>query len=407
LRSDLNTINAMTDPQSHVAPPAPSPLSDPRQPAAPAGSGGGPRHGLDRERLFFIFFFAAYFFLLYELFRVLAPFLSPLLGAVMLALVAYPAHQAVARALKRPGPAAAISTLLVMITVVVPVTLLVWLVVREAGAAVPALREWLAAQRELGAAISQEGLPAPFDRLWSGANRLAEAIELDLRAIALETVRDVGNRVTTFGAAMVREFFAVLFQIVILLLALFFFLRDGPRMVRAIMDLVPMEEDNKRLILAGLDRTLVAMVRGTLITATAQGTLTGVGLAIFGIPFPVLLGFVATFLAVVPFVGAALVWAPAAIYLLASGSTGAALGLTAWGLVVVGLVDNVLRPMVVGEHAKLPIALLFLGVLGGFQVYGLIGGLISPLLIACVFAFARIYRERYLDRPVAAEPLSD
>ncbi|MDX2223699.1 MAG: AI-2E family transporter [Rhodospirillaceae bacterium] len=365
------------------------------------------RLGADRERLFFIFFFAVYFFLIYELFRVLAPFLAPLLGAVMLALVAYPAHLAVARAIKRPGPAAALSTLMVMVTVVVPVTMLVWLVVREAGAAVPALREWLAAQRELGAAISQDGLPASLDRLWAGANRLAEAMELDLRAIALETVRDLGNRVTTFGAAMVREFFAVLFQIVILLFALFFFLRDGPRMVRAVMDLVPMEEDNKQLILAGLDRTLVAMVRGTLITATAQGTLTGVGLAIFGIPFPVLLGFVATFLAVVPFVGAALVWAPAAIYLLASGSTGAALGLTAWGLVVVGLVDNVLRPMVVGEHAKLPITLLFLGVLGGFQVYGLIGGLISPLLIACVFAFARIYRERYLDRPAAAPAVSD
>lgn len=98
---------------------------------------------------------------------------------------------------------------------------------------------------------------------------------------------------------------------------------------------------------------------------------------------------------VVPFVGASLIWAPAALYLLLSDQTMAALGLTAWGLIVVGLVDNFLRPMIVGGHARLPITLLFLGVLGGLQIYGLVGALISPLLIACVFAFARIYRERY------------
>jgi predicted PurR-regulated permease PerM len=100
----------------------------------------------------------------------------------------------------------------------------------------------------------------------------------------------------------------------------------------------------------------------------------------------------------VPFVGAALVWVPAAIYLFLTDHPAAAIGLAVWGLLFVGLVDNILRPMVVGEHSRLPISLLFLGVLGGIQVYGLIGGLISPLLIACVVAFARIYRERYLGQ---------
>jgi predicted PurR-regulated permease PerM len=126
--------------------------------------------------------------------------------------------------------------------------------------------------------------------------------------------------------------------------------------------------------------------------------MTGIGLAIFGAPFPILLGFAATFLAVVPFVGAALVWAPAAVYLFLANHPEAAIGLILWGLLFVGLVDNILRPLVVGEHSRLPITLLFLGVLGGIQVYGLIGGLISPLLIAGVFAFARIYRESYVGQ---------
>ena len=353
----------------------------------------------DRDRLFVIFFFAVYFFLLYQLVRVLAPFLAPLLGAAMLALVAYPFREKLERWVASPTANAAAVTVLVMVTVVVPVFLMAWLVTREATVAVPAISAWLTAHRDAGWQFGDHSLPAAAARLWNAASALFDRIGLDLAAVAQEGVRQIGNQVTVMGASMVREFFALAFALIILLFALFFFLRDGPQIVTKLLDLVPMEQDSKRVVLDSLNRTLVAMVRGTVITASAQGALTGVGLALFGVPFPILLGFVATFMAVVPFVGAALVWAPAAVYLFLTGETVMALGLIAWGLIAVGLIDNLLRPIVVGTHAQLPATLLFLGVLGGFQVYGLIGGLISPLLIACVFAFARIYRERYSIQP--------
>ena len=349
----------------------------------------------DRQRLFSVFFFAVYFFLLYQLFRVLAPFLAPLLSAVMLALVVFPLRQLLERALRRPNVAALLTTIIVTVTVVVPVSVLAWLLVREAGTAIPAVREWLAGQQGEGQSFAQGPLAAPLLALWETVSGYAAIIELDLRAVALAAVRDIGNRVTTAGAAMVREFFIVQFQLIIFIAALFFFLRDGPRMIAALIDLVPMENANKAVVINSLDRTLVAMVRGTVVTAVAQGTMTGLGLGLFGLPYPILLGFAATFLSVVPFVGAALVWIPAAVYLLLTDHTVAAVGLTIWGLLVVGMIDNVLRPWVVGGHSRLPITLLFLAVLGGIQVYGLIGGLLSPLLLASVFAFARIYRERY------------
>jgi predicted PurR-regulated permease PerM len=359
----------------------------------------GKNRAFDRERLFVIFFFAAYFFLLYQLSKVLAPFLAPLLSAAMLALVAFPMRQKLSRWVISPTANAAIVTLLVTVTVVVPVFLLIWLVTREATAALPAISAWIAVQQATGWPFVDHSMPAAIDGLWSAARTFFGRIELDLAAVAQEGVREIGNRVTVLGASMVREFFALTFALIILLFALFFFLRDGPRLVSGLLDLVPMQPDSKRLVLDSLNRTLVAMVRGTVITASAQGALTGVGLAMFGVPFPVLLGFVATFMSVVPFVGAALVWAPAALYLMLSGETVMALGLVAWGMIVVGLIDNLLRPIVVGTHAQLPATLLFLGVLGGFQVYGLVGGLISPLLIACVWAFARIYRQRYAPAP--------
>ncbi|WP_373510738.1 AI-2E family transporter [Thiocapsa sp.] len=114
-------------------------------------------------------------------------------------------------------------------------------------------------------------------------------------------MRQAGNAITRFGANLVTQFFVVLLHLIVLMFALFFFLRDGPQLVRRVVELVPMEENGKGLVLGGLDRILVAMLRGTVMTASAQG----LGLALFGVPFPVLLGFAATFLAVVPFVARA------------------------------------------------------------------------------------------------------
>ncbi|MDQ7249823.1 AI-2E family transporter [Dongia sedimenti] len=354
----------------------------------------------NRERLLVVFFFAAYFFLIYQLFLVLAPFLAPLLGAAMLALVVFPLRQFVLRRIPSPSVASLLITILVMVTVIVPASVLTWILVREAAQMVPELNAWLTAQRSQGWPMTRNGELAAFDRLLAAAQRFFDMIELDVPSVASETVRELGNRITSAGATIVRKFVTVLFQLFILLLALFFFLRDGPSMIARLMDLVPMEAESKAMVLRGLDRTVVAMVRGTLITASAQGLLVGIGLAVAGIPYPVLLGFVATFLAVVPFIGTAIVWVPAVVYLVMTDQIGAAIGLTVWGVVAVGLIDNLLRPIVVGSHARLPATLLFLGVLGGFQVYGPVGGLISPLLIACVIAFARIYRERY--RPPGA-----
>lgn len=350
----------------------------------------------DRRLLFLVFFFAVYFYLLYQLARVLSPFMAPLFGAVVAVLIFYPLHTWLLGRLKRPTVAAAASTAIVLVTIVVPVIVLAWLLVRETAAVVPAVQDWLAQRGDLASALESLPLPAPLEKTWHAVLGYIQHWNVDLRSVAVEALRDLGNSVTHVGAATVRGFFGVLLDLIVLVLTMFFFFRDGTAIVRWILDLVPMEEANKMLIVGRLDRTLSAIVRGAFITASVQGALTGVGLAVAGVPFPVVLGFVAALLSVVPFLGASLVWAPAAIYLLIGSHTLAAVGLLIWGALVVGLVDNFLRPYLVGERAQLPILLILLGVLGGIQVYGLVGALVSPLLIATVLAFAQIYREQYL-----------
>ena len=365
-------------------------------PAPDPAATGDARPSPDRRLLFLVFFFAVYFYLLYQLARVLSPFMAPLIGAVMIVLIFHPLHVRLSRHVKNATAAAAGSTTIALVTIVVPVIVLVWLLVNETTAVVPAVGDWLANRGDLAGALGGLHLPAPLEKAWQTALGYIEHWRIDLRSIAIEALRDVGNSVTRFGAATVRQFFGLLLDLIVLVLTMFFFFRDGTRIVSWILDLVPMEESNKKLILDRLDRTLSAIVRGAFITASVQGALTGIGLGVAGVPFPVVLGFAAALLSVVPFVGASLVWAPAVIYLFIGGHTAAAIGLLIWGALVVGLVDNFLRPYLVGEQAQLPILLILVGVLGGIQVYGLVGALVSPLLIATVLAFAQIYREQYL-----------
>jgi predicted PurR-regulated permease PerM len=357
----------------------------------------GDSAGERRKLLFLAFFFAAFLYLLYQLLRILSPFVPALMGAVMLVLIFYPAHRRIAARVARDAVAAAITSLVVVVTIVVPVFVFLWLLISEATNLAPAVSDWLGRHSDVSGTLATQ-LPEPVQRIWAKFAPHVQVWQEDLKGIAVDSLKEIGNSLTGFGVVLLKKAVLVLLDLIVMVLAVYFFFRDGHRMVRWIADLVPMEEEYKWRIIGRLDRTMSAIIRGAFVTAAAQGALTGIGLAVAGVPFPVFLGFAGALLAVVPFVGAGLVWAPAAVYLLIEGQTWACIGLVLWGLFVVGLVDNFLRPYIVGGQAGLPILLLFLGILGGIRVYGLVGALISPLLIALVLAFVDIYREQYMPR---------
>jgi predicted PurR-regulated permease PerM len=184
--------------------------TEPTNPSLPKPAAVPPNRLFDRERLFVIFFFAAYFFLLVQLFRVLAPFLAPLLGAAMLALVVFPVRNALARLTGSPAAASAAVTFFVTVTIVVPVVVLVWVLTREATTIVPTISAWLKTQHGQGWPIADEGQLPFLDRIWNAVTRLAAATDLDIRRVVLEAAQDLGNRATSAGAAMVRQLFEVL-----------------------------------------------------------------------------------------------------------------------------------------------------------------------------------------------------
>jgi predicted PurR-regulated permease PerM len=358
---------------------------------------------INRQLLFRLFFFGVFIYLLYQFLHILSPFVTALMGAVTLTLIFYPAHVRIRRVIRNPQISAAVSTVLILLIIVAPVILLAWLLVKEAAQVFPTVQTWMKAAAHSPGDSWAQALPAPLHALWMRLEQYFALWEVDLQHLILTNINQIGNEITAFGAKTVKNILFIIFDFVVLIFTLFFFLRDGAKMIRWVVDLVPMEPENKELILQRLDRTLSAVVRGVFITASTQGVLAGIGFLVTGVHFPVLLTFATAFMALIPIAGAASVWLPVAIYTLAKGSLAKGLFLLLWGGLVVSLVDNFLRPVIIGEKAKLPVLLLFLGILGGLQVYGFVGILVGPLMIASVMAFAKIYREQY-HRTAPAKP---
>jgi predicted PurR-regulated permease PerM len=185
----------------------------------------------------------------------------------------------------------------------------------------------------------------------------------------------------------------------VIVITLFFFFKDGKRLFQTLYRVVPLDAAHKNRMFSRLDQTITAVVKGIVITAIVQGLLAGLAYAVLNVPFPVFLTALTIVLAPLPFGGTALVWGPVVLYLLWTGPMWKAIAMLAWGVGVVMMVDNVLRPMLIGRGAKLPVLFLFLSILGGLAAYGLIGLFLGPILLAVLLTAIQIYHDEYLTEP--------
>jgi len=213
----------------------------------------------------------------------------------------------------------------------------------------------------------------------------------------------LGEQLAHSGGKLARNLAFFVMDFVVLLLTLFMFFRDGEKMSSRIIELAPMDMKHKRMIAQRLYETIVAVVRGVLLTAAIQGSLAAMGYAVAGVRMPIFLGIATGVAALLPFGGSALVWAPVSVYVFLSHGTGWGIFLFLWGLIMVAWLDNLFRPFLIGTQARLPIALLLLALLGGLRSYGLRGLLLGPLLVACVIAFVQIYRQEFHEPQTESE----
>lgn len=292
-----------------------------------------------------------------------------------------------------------VSTLALLLIVIIPLVLFVWLLIKESVAAYQSAQGWLQDIKNNGGISLDSTFPDSVKSIWVKTEKLLARWDIVPQDIFLNNINQIGKNISTLGAVVVKNMTMLIFDGIVMVFTLFFFLRDGEKIARKIVDLIPMELSYKEHILERLEQTLSAIVRGFFITAAAQGLLAGFGYAITGLRFSVLLGFLTAFSALIPFAGAAAVWIPASLYLLFKGSVVKCIILALWGVLVVSLIDNFLKPVLIGDKAKIPMFLLFFALFGGLRVYGFIGVLVGPLIITTILAFIKIYEEQFYRSP--------
>ncbi|HBP89978.1 MAG TPA: AI-2E family transporter [Nitrospirales bacterium] len=333
--------------------------------------------------------------LLYVLALIFAPFMTPIVWAMILVRLFYPLYQYLTGMLgDRTTASAALSTLSVMLLAVLPVAYLVFLVITETVHAYQLALSWVeeGGLQRLPDLVGRLPLVGHLSQELLGRFVVAYG---DLQATLLEGGKAVGGAVLSGVGGLARNTADLVVDFLVILFTLFFLFRDGHRLYDAFYEALPIEESYKAVIMDRLDHVMVAVVQGTLLTALAQGFTAGLTYWALGVPFSVFLGALSAIFSLLHFGGTALVWGPIAVYLLWTAPVWKGLVLIGIGAGLVGLMDNLLKPLLVGSKADLPVLFLFFASLGGLAYFGFLGLFLGPILLGIALAVFQIYRENY------------
>ncbi len=225
---------------------------------------------------------------------------------------------------------------------------------------------------------------------------LPEGVNVDINEKAKSFVSYLSDNITKIFSATVSAFFSF----ILMLLIIFYFLKDGARWRKAVVVISPLADKDDEKIVRRLSLAVNGVIKGSLFIALIQGTMMGIGLWIFGIPNPALWGVVAGVCAMIPSVGTALVSGPAIIYLYSTGNTVPAVGLLIWATAAVGLIDNFLSPYIVGNKINIPPLIILFSVLGGIAFLGPVGILMGPLSVSLLYTLISIYRNEFKENAI-------
>ena len=325
------------------------------------------------------------------LWRIFTPFAGPIAWAAFLAFLLYPFNRRLRRRFRgRAGLAAGVLTVLAPVLVLLPLAALslefvaqISTLLRRVQDAAPNwnLRSFSDLQRYPWAARIHD---------WVLAHELVSADQI--QAWMVSGARDALQRVAGLGGSFFLGALSSIIGIALMLVLLFFFLRDGDAMLARAHAWIPLDATHKERLFVRLGDVTRAIVYGTTLTAIAQGLLLGVGFAIAGLASPVVFGVLAALLAMLPLGGTALVWVPAVLWLFVDGRWGFGIFMTVWGLVL-SSVDNVLKPMLISGRAPVSALSVFIGVLGGISAFGAIGIIAGPIVLSLVLSLIQFAEE--------------
>jgi predicted PurR-regulated permease PerM len=318
---------------------------------------------------------------LYVCYLLALPFIPALAWALAMAVLAAPLHHRLERRLTHPTLAAAISVVLLALLVVMPLTLMAQQLSGVLRTGVASVQEQFASG-DLKRSIHAYPLFVRVNDTIGG--------HMDFTTI----LANLGTWLTNLGALLVRESLANVITVLLAFYLLFFLLRDHREALLQAKMLSPLTDAETDYVFGRISDTIHAIIFGIAVTAAVQGAFGGLIFWLLGLPNPVFWGIVMALLSVFPFLGAFVVWIPAAIHLALSGAWGKAAILAAYGSIVIGGIDNILHPILAGGRLRLHTIAMFISIVGGLMLFGASGLILGPLAVTTTVAMLEIWRER-------------
>ena len=318
---------------------------------------------------------------LYICYLLLQPFIAALTWALAIAVLITPAHHAIESRLRYPSLAATISVILLVLLVMVPLSWVGQRLLEELSNGLVLVQEHVATGHLLHALKA-----APW------LERVASAIEQ--RADFASILSSATTWLTNQAASIVRQSLSHLLTALLTFYLLFYFLRDRREVLHHARLLSPLTDAETDRLFAKVSDTIHGVIFGTVIAAGVQGLLGGMAFWLLGLSNPLLWGMLMGLLAIIPVLGAFVVWVPAAAYLALAGEWGKAALLSAWGGIVVGGVDNILHPVLAGGRVRMHTIAMFIAIVGGLIVFGPSGLLLGPLAVAITMSLLEVWRAR-------------
>jgi predicted PurR-regulated permease PerM len=344
------------------------------------------------DRLTTVLSYGVLLLLIYLVFRIFEPFLAPLGWAAILVIFSYPMHHRLLRRFSA-NKAAVLSTLAVTFLLIVPAILVTTLFVREAFAVSRGVQHTLLVQQ------------APkLAKAWAWLSQHVPG--LDPNADVLEMLAQAVQKQAGFLAerlgTILRNIATFVFDLFVMIFAMFYFFRDADQIIRGVRSLLPFDAEHRETLMTQTRDLISASVTTSLILAAIQGTLGGLSFVLVKLPTPLFWGVAMAFFSLVPVVGSGLIFVPAALWLGFTGHWGRAVLLLVICAGVSTIVDNVLRPLLLGGRTELSGLVIFISVVGGVGLFGMLGLVLGPILVATAAGVLAVYMERPEDRAITA-----
>lgn len=322
----------------------------------------------------------------YLTYQILQPFLTAIAWAVVFSIVFYPVYVFLLRHLRFKVVASTVTLLILILIILGPVTYLSFILTDEIKDVVENInKDTLSFVKDIFSNLKITNLA---DKIQSYLGMEG----VDIGDILAENIKKTGKSVINSLSSWIKNIAGMFLDFIFMLFAIFFLLKDGPGFLSRVKDYLPFAEEDKNRLISKIKDMIISTIFGSVIVAIIQGILGGAAFYFLGIKSPVLWGTAMSVMSFLPFLGTFSIWGPVAGYLLIQGNYTKGIILLLFGSLVISMVDNILKPIIISGRTKMPTLAVFFSVLGGIKLFGLIGFIMGPLVLALFISVFEIFR---------------